>query len=96
VRRGSGGAGAHRGGDGAVRAIRFRKPMTAAILANRRKTAPFGLEGGGAGECGRTFVERADGSVVELGATGKVEVGAGDLVVIETPGGGGFGAPDEN
>ena len=94
VRRGSGGAGAHRGGDGAIRVIRFRKPMTAAMLANRRKTAPFGLAGGEAGQTGETFVERADGSVVNLGATGKVEVETGDAVVIKTPGGGGFGAPN--
>ncbi len=95
IRRGSGGAGVHRGGDGAIRVIRFRKPMTAAMLANRRKTAPFGLDGGEAGQRGETFVERADGSVVNLGATGKVEMEAGDAVVIKTPGGGGFGAPDK-
>lgn len=91
VRRGSGGAGRHEGGDGAVRRIRFRAPMTAAILANRRATAPFGLKGGGDGESGANRVERADGSVTQLGATGAVELEAGDVFVIETPGGGGFG-----
>ena len=91
VRRGSGGAGRHKGGDGAVRRIRFRAPMTAAILANRRATAPFGLKGGGDGARGANRVERADGSVTQLGATGKAELEAGDVFVIETPGGGGYG-----
>jgi 5-oxoprolinase (ATP-hydrolysing) len=91
VRRGSGGDGAHRGGDGAVRAIRFREPMTAAILANRRVTAPFGLAGGAAAKPGRNLVRRASGEIVELAATGKADVGEGDVFVIETPGGGGYG-----
>ena len=91
VRRGSGGEGAHRGGDGAVRAIRFREAMTAAILANRRSTAPFGLEGGGAGKAARNYVRRRDGRIEELSATAKAAVEAGDTFVIETPGGGGFG-----
>jgi len=91
VRRGSGGAGAHKGGDGAVRRVRFREPMMAAMLANRRATAPFGLSGGANGASGVNRVERADGSVTELGATGKAQVQAGDVFVIETPGGGGYG-----
>jgi 5-oxoprolinase (ATP-hydrolysing) len=90
VRRGSGGAGAHKGGDGAVRRIRFREAMTAAMLANRRSTAPFGL-GGGDGKPGANRIERADGSVTTLGATGKAHVAPGDVFVIETPGGGGYG-----
>jgi 5-oxoprolinase (ATP-hydrolysing) len=93
VRRGSGGAGAHKGGDGAVRRIRFREPMMAAMLANRRATAPFGLQGGGHGAPGANYVERVDGSVTPLAATGKTEVKPGDVFVIETPGGGGYGAP---
>jgi 5-oxoprolinase (ATP-hydrolysing) len=93
VRRGSGGEGAHHGGDGAIRRIRFRAPMTAAMLANRRSTAPFGLAGGGDGKSGANRIERTDGSVTKLGATGKAEVAAGDVFVIETPGGGGFGVP---
>ncbi len=91
IRRGSGGAGRHRGGDGAVRRIRFREAMTAAILSNRRRVAPFGLEGGSDGGAGRNRVERADGSVEELPATARVELEPGDAFVIETPGGGGFG-----
>jgi 5-oxoprolinase (ATP-hydrolysing) len=92
VRRGSGGAGKQTGGDGAHRAIRFRAPMSASILANRRSTAPFGLNGGGPGAMGRNFVQRADGSVDEFGATATIEVNEGDVFVIETPGGGGYGA----
>jgi 5-oxoprolinase (ATP-hydrolysing) len=91
VRAGSGGAGANRGGDGAVREIRFLEPMTAAILSGRRATAPFGLEGGGPGACGRNSVRRAEGAVELVGPTAVVEVLPGDVFVIETPGGGGFG-----
>jgi 5-oxoprolinase (ATP-hydrolysing) len=93
IREGSGGEGKWRGGDGVVRRIRFREPMTASLLANRRRVAPFGLEGGGPGALGKGRVERADGEVIELPATAEVKVGAGDVFVIETPGGGGFGAP---
>ncbi|MET3664992.1 hydantoinase B/oxoprolinase family protein [Caulobacter sp. 1776] len=91
IRRGSGGAGAHRGGDGVVRRIAFREPMTATLLSNRRRVPPFGLAGGGSGAVGKAWVERADGTVRPMGATDLVEVGAGDAVVIETPGGGGWG-----
>jgi 5-oxoprolinase (ATP-hydrolysing) len=65
--------------------------MTAAILANRRVTAPFGLAGGAAAKPGRNLVRRASGEIVELAATGKADVGEGDVFVIETPGGGGYG-----
>ncbi len=91
IRRGSGGAGARRGGDGVTRKIGFREPMTATLLSNRRRVPPFGLEGGGPGAVGRAWVERADGTVKALAATDLVEVGAGDAIVIETPGGGGWG-----
>ncbi len=92
IRRGSGGVGRHRGGDGAVRRVRFLAPMTAAMLANHRRVAPFGVAGGGAGAVGRNWVERAHGQREEFGATSTVSMEAGDLFVIETPGGGGFGA----
>ncbi len=91
IRRGSGGPGRHRGGDGVVRKIRFLEKMTCAILANRRNVAPFGLEGGAPGALGRNWVERADGRIEEKGATASWDVGPGDLFVVETPGGGGFG-----
>jgi 5-oxoprolinase (ATP-hydrolysing) len=91
IRVGSGGEGKWRGGDGVVRRIRFREPMTASLLANRRRVAPFGLEGGGPGALGEGRVERANGEVIQLPATAEVQVDAGDVFVIETPGGGGFG-----
>ncbi|MET0343635.1 MAG: hydantoinase B/oxoprolinase family protein [Polyangiales bacterium] len=93
VRAGSGGAGRFRGGDGATREILFEEAMTASILANGRSTRAFGLAGGEPGAPGRNHVVRADGTVETLGHIGQVEVEAGDRFVIETPGGGGFGAP---
>ena len=91
IRRGSGGDGANRGGDGAVRRVRFLEPLTAAILSNHRRTAPFGLSGGEDGAVGNNRVERADGTVESLRGTAEVDMGVGDIFVIETPGGGGFG-----
>jgi 5-oxoprolinase (ATP-hydrolysing) len=73
--------------------VRFLEPMTASILSNGRSTAAFGLAGGQAGAPGRNLVVRADGSVEVLGHIGSVEMGSGDVFVIETPGGGGYGAP---
>jgi 5-oxoprolinase (ATP-hydrolysing) len=93
IRRGSGGPGRWRGGDGGTRRIRFLEPMTASILANHRRLAPHGMGGGSAGEPGRNWVERADGTRVALGAADRAEVAAGDVFVIQTPGGGGFGPP---
>jgi 5-oxoprolinase (ATP-hydrolysing) len=91
IRRGSGGGGRHQGGDGVVREITFLQPMRANILANRRRIAPKGLTGGGDAEPGRNWVERVDGTVEELTATGKADMQPGDRFIIETPGGGGFG-----
>jgi 5-oxoprolinase (ATP-hydrolysing) len=91
IRPGSGGAGRWHGGNGGVRKLRFLEPMTAAILSNNRIHAPFGMAGGEPGAKGRNLVLRADGSVEELGHIGKVDMQAGDVFVIETPGGGGYG-----
>jgi len=91
IRRGSGGAGRWRGGDGVVRRIRFLEPMTASILSGRRSVRPFGLAGGGDGACGANYLVRGDGRRVDLGATATVEMAAGDAFVIETPGGGAYG-----
>jgi 5-oxoprolinase (ATP-hydrolysing) len=91
IRRGSGGRGLHKGGDGVVRRLTFLEPMRANILANRRKVAPRGLAGGGDAQPGRNWVERADGSVEMLTATQSADMAPGDRFVIETPGGGGFG-----
>lgn len=93
IRHGSGGAGLWHGGNGGVRKVRFLEPMTAAILSNNRIHAPFGMAGGEAAQRGRNRVERADGRVEELGHIGKTDMGVGDVFVIETPGGGGYGEP---
>jgi 5-oxoprolinase (ATP-hydrolysing) len=93
IRRGSGGAGAHRGGDGVRRRVLFLEAMTAVMLANRRRVPPFGAAGGAASAAGRNWVERADGTVEHFGATAKVDMQPGDTFVVETPGGGGFGKP---
>ena len=89
----SGGKGAYRGGEGVVRRVRFRQAMTATILANRRRVAPFGLAGGQNGACGRTTVERRNGSTEVLPSSATTSMQEGDVIVIETPGGGGYGAP---
>jgi len=94
IRRGSGGRGQHRGGDGVVRRMRFREAMTAAMLACHRRIAPYGLNGGEEGARGRNWVERATGGREEFGATHEIAMLAGDCFVIETPGGGGYGSPD--
>jgi 5-oxoprolinase (ATP-hydrolysing) len=92
LRHGSGGGGAHQGGEGLLRSIEFLAPMSAAILSNHRRIAPFGLAGGEPGATGRNRLVRSDGKVEELGACASVEVGPGDRLVIETPGGGGYGS----
>ena len=94
LRRGSGGAGAHRGGDGLVRAIEFLAPMSGAILANRRRTLPFGLAGGSPGAPGVTRLVRANGAVETLAAADRFDARPGDVIEVLTPGGGGFGAPE--
>jgi 5-oxoprolinase (ATP-hydrolysing) len=93
IRRGSGGAGRFRGGDGVERRIRFREPMRANLLSNRREVPPRGIEGGGDATPGINRVIRADGTVETLTATASAEMRAGDTFVIETPGGGGYGPP---
>jgi len=94
IRRGSGGRGRFRGGAGGTRRIRFLEPMTASILSNNRLHGAFGMAGGEPGEPGKNWIERADGSRVELGHIATVDMRAGDVFVIETPGGGGYGRAD--
>jgi 5-oxoprolinase (ATP-hydrolysing) len=94
IRRGSGGAGAHHGGEGVIRDVRFLESRRANILANRRRVPPRGIMGGGDALPGRNWVERADGSIEEMSATQSAEMGASDRFVIETPGGGGYGAAE--
>ena len=91
IRQGSGGAGRWHGGDGAIRRIRFLEPMTAAILSGHRRVPPYGMNGGEPGLTGRNAIERADGSIIEIDACASATMQPGDIFIIETPGGGGFG-----
>jgi N-methylhydantoinase B len=91
LRPDSGGKGKHCGGNGVIRRIRFLEPMTANILSNHRFVPPFGLNGGEAGLVGRNWIERQDGTQEILEFPATVEMKPGDVFVIETPGGGGFG-----
>jgi 5-oxoprolinase (ATP-hydrolysing) len=91
IRRGSGGRGKWNGGDGATRRVRFLEAMTAAIVSGHRRVPPYGMAGGEPGSVGRNWVERANGEVLELSGADKTELAPGDVFVIETPGGGGYG-----
>ncbi|MET1027597.1 MAG: hydantoinase B/oxoprolinase family protein, partial [Dongiaceae bacterium] len=91
IRRGSGGKGKQRGGDGVIRRIRFREAMTAAILSGHRVVHPYGMAGGAPAALGRNTVRRADGRVETLKGTDRAEMRPGDCFVVETPGGGGYG-----
>ena len=95
INRGSGGAGRYRGGDGIIRRIRFLEPMTASILSSHRITPPFGVAGGHEGQIGHNWVERKDGTREEVGGRGEAALEAGDIFVIQSPSGGGYGAPGE-
>jgi 5-oxoprolinase (ATP-hydrolysing) len=93
IRRGSGGPGRWRGGDGGVRRLRFGTPMTVTTLTGHRRVPAFGLAGGQPGALGRHWIEHPDGTVTPMAACDSVPVAPGDVFVIETPGGGGYGAP---
>ncbi len=94
VRRGSGGRGHYRGGDGTVRRLEFRAPVSGALLANHRRIAPFGLKGGEPAAPGTASIRRASGTIEKLGATARFALEPGDVLTIETPGGGGYGPGD--
>jgi 5-oxoprolinase (ATP-hydrolysing) len=93
IRKGSGGAGKWKGGDGGVRRVRFLEPMTASILSNGRKHPAFGMAGGQPGSVGINRVVRTNGVVQDLGHIGQAEMNPGDVFEIHTPGGGGYGSP---
>ena len=93
VNRGSGGAGRWRGGDGTLRRIRFLEEMELTVLSHHRIIAPYGLAGGEPGRCGRNWVVRAGGAVHEMSGQDHCPVGPGDVFVLETPSGGGYGTP---
>ena len=91
IRRGSGGGGKYCGGDGVVRKLRFLEPMTATVLTSHRETRPFGVNGGDPGKAGENSVIRADGSTEKLAGNDSREMDVGDVFVLKTPGGGGYG-----
>jgi len=95
IRHGSGGVGRHNGGNGAVRRLEFRTPLSGALLANHRRIAPFGLAGGQPGAVGGASVKRTSGDAETLGPTASFQLNVGDVLTILTPGGGGFGATNE-
>jgi len=91
IRAGSGGAGLHCGGNGVIRRLRFLEPMTAAILSSSREVQPFGVLGGKPGAVGQNRVLRADGRTIQLSGCAQIDMNKGDVFIIETPGGGGYG-----
>jgi 5-oxoprolinase (ATP-hydrolysing) len=95
LRPGSGGRGRYSGGNGVIRRIRFLEPMTATLLSLHRETEPYGLDGGLPGAKGENSVELANGTKMLLKGNDEVQLAAGDIIVIKTPGGGGFGTPAE-
>lgn len=95
VRAGSGGDGKFSGGNGVIRRVRFLQDMNANVLSGHRRIPPYGLAGGGNGQIGSNSVEHPDGSVTELAGTDQIELKAGDIFVIETPGGGAYGKTDQ-
>jgi len=96
IRRGSGGAGAHRGGDGLVRELRFREALSLSVLTQRRDSGPYGMAGGHQGLPGSQRVLRHSGDTVRLGSVDGCDVEPGDRLLIETPGGGGYGKPEKD
>ncbi|MDR3502155.1 MAG: hydantoinase B/oxoprolinase family protein [Legionella sp.] len=92
IRRGSGGKGRYHGGDGIIRCIRFLEGMTANIISSHRRVAPYGVQGGLAGAVGHNWVQRAQGGREALSGCAQVDMLPGDVFIIETPGGGGYGA----
>src|SRR5690606_14382887 len=93
LRHGSGGTGRHPGGDGLVRSLMFLQPVQATITSERRRRGPYGLQGGEAGRPGRNLLLR-DGEEIELPGKVSLALQAGDILRIETPGGGGWGTSD--
>jgi 5-oxoprolinase (ATP-hydrolysing) len=91
IRKNSGGEGNYRGGDGVVRRIRFHEPMTASILSGHRRVSPYGMAGGKSGKTGNNFVQRIDSKRENIAGTATVKMQTGEVFVIETPGGGGYG-----
>ena len=96
IRKSSGGDGLFSGGNGVVRKLRFLEDMQVMILSSHRTVAPFGLNGGNPGSLGRNWIERSNGTKQQMTGTDKADVSPGDKIIIETPGGGGYGKSDIN
>ena len=94
VRQGSGGAGLRNGGNGIIRELEFLSPMTVTVLSSHRKTRAFGVNGGESGAPGENKVRRKAGSIKELEGNDQRYMQKGDIFVMKTPGGGGFGHAD--
>ena len=94
IRRGSGGRGRFSGGDGVIRELRFLAPVELSLLTQQRREGAYGLQGGQLGATGRQWIERADGQCVELSAIDGSSMCSGDRLILETPGGGGYGKED--
>ena len=94
IRENSGGDGKFRGGNGVHRCLEFLQPMTAAILSQHRETAPSGLAGGEDAAPGKNSLQKANGDTIRIAATEGFQVEPGDVLIIDTPGGGGYGTPD--
>ena len=94
LRKGSGGPGKHRGGDGVIREIEPLRPLVMSILSERRTLHPYGMAGGKEAECGRNFLIRKDGVVVNIGGRCSASIDVGERLRLETPGGGGYGKED--
>ncbi len=94
IRKGSGGTGQWNGGDGIVRELEFLTPMTVTVLSSHRKTRAFGMQGGSEGAPGANAVRRADGTIQRLSGNDQANLAPGDVFILQTPGGGGFGVPD--
>ena len=95
IKSGSGGKGQHCGGEGVIRKVQFLENMTANIISSHRKVPPYGLAGGGSAQVGNNRVEHVDGSITQLSGVDQMQLRPGDVFVIETPGGGGYGDPDD-
>jgi 5-oxoprolinase (ATP-hydrolysing) len=94
IRPDSGGKGKYHGGNGVIRRLKFREAMTAAILSNHRVVPPFGVQSGEPGAIGRNWIQRHNGTIEHLDSTAEVTMRSGDVFIIETPGGGGYGTVD--
>ncbi|MEJ2115649.1 MAG: hydantoinase B/oxoprolinase family protein, partial [Gammaproteobacteria bacterium] len=95
IKTGSGGKGRHCGGNGVIRKVQFLEYMTANIISSHRKVPPYGLAGGESAQVGNNRVEHTDGSITQLSGVDQIQLSPGDVFVIETPGGGGYGDPDD-